>query len=104
MSKSRKKSKARTRSKIRRWSARVTQRSNALDLQPKVFKSTDPRRIALSLKRSAQASKRRKGTPYQSAMSMLNFYVNRAGKSLPQKQKRVLERAKAELRDVFGRT
>jgi translation initiation factor 2 alpha subunit (eIF-2alpha) len=62
------------------------------------------RRIALSLKRSAQASKRRKGTSYQSAMSMLNFYVNRAGKSLPQKQKRVLERAKAELRDVFGRT
>jgi len=104
MSKSRKKSKARTRWKTRRWSARVTQRSNALDLQPKVFKSTNPRRIALSLKRSAQASKRRKGTPYQSAMSMLNFYVNRAGKSLAQKQKRVLERAKAELRDVFGRT
>jgi hypothetical protein len=104
VSKSRKKSKAGTRSKTRRWSARVTQRSNALDLQPKVFKSTNPRRIALSLKRSAQASKRRKGTPYQSAMSMLNFYVNRAGKSLPQEQKRVLERAKAELRDVFGRT
>lgn len=104
MSKLRKKSKAPTRSKTRRWSARVRQRSNALDLQPKVFKSTNPRRIALSLKRSAQASKRRKGTPYQSAMSMLNFYVNRAGKSLPQKQKRVLERAKAELRDVFGRT
>ena len=104
MSKSRKKSKARTRSKIRRWSARVTQRSNALDLQPKVFKSTNPRRIALSLKRSAQATNRRKATPYQSAMSMLNFYINRAGKSLPQKQKRVLERAKAELRDVFGRT
>src|SRR5213592_5176750 len=86
-----------------RWSARVTQRSNALDLQSKVFKSTNPRRIALSLKRSAQASKRRKGTPYQSAMSMLNFYINRAGKSLSQKQKRVLERAKDELRDVFGR-
>jgi pyruvate/2-oxoacid:ferredoxin oxidoreductase beta subunit len=66
--------------------------------------SSHPRRIALSLKRSAQASKRRKGTPYQSAISTLNFYVNRAGKSLPQKQKRVLERAKAELRDVFGRT
>jgi Protein of unknown function (DUF3175) len=104
VSKLRKKSKAPTRSKTRQWSARVRQRSNALDLQPKVFKSTNPRRIALSLKRSAQASKRRKGTPYQSAMSMLNFYVNRAGKSLPQKQKRVLERAKAELRDVFGRT
>jgi Protein of unknown function (DUF3175) len=99
-----KSSKARTRSKTRRWSARVTQRSNALDLQPKVFKSTNPRRIALSLKRSAQATNRRKATPYQSAMSMLNFYINRAGKSLPQKQKRVLERAKAELRDVFGRT
>jgi hypothetical protein len=85
------------------WSARVTKQSNALDLEPKVFKSTNPRQIALSLKRSAQASKRRKGTPYQSAMSMLNFYINRAGKSLPQKQKRVLERAKEELRDVFGR-
>ncbi len=90
-------------SKSRRWSARVTQRSNALDLQPKVFKSTNPRRIALSLKRSAETSKRRKGTAYQSAMSMLNFYINRAGKSLPKKQKHVLERAKDELRDVFGR-
>src|SRR5437773_1710007 len=77
--------------------------SDALDLESKIFKSTNPRRIALSLKRSAQASKRRKGTPYQSAMSMLNFYINRAGKSLSQKQKRVLERAKDELRDVFGR-
>src|SRR6266480_4124501 len=105
MSKSRKESsKTRTRSKSRRWSGAVTRHSNALDLQPKVFRSTNPRRIALSLKRSAQASKRRKGTPYQSAMSMLNFYINRAGKSLPQKQKRVLERAKDELRDVFGRT
>ena len=88
----------------KRWSARVTQRSNALDLESKVFKSRNPRRIALSLERSAEASKRRKGTPYQSAMSMLNFYINRAGKSLPQKQKRVLEQAKTELRDVFGRT
>jgi hypothetical protein len=61
------------------------------------------RRIALSLKRSAQASERRKATPYQSAMSMLNFYINRAGKNLPQKPKRVLERAKDELRDIFGR-
>jgi hypothetical protein len=90
-------------SKSRRWSGRVTQRSNALDLQPKVFRSTNPRRIALSLKRSAETSKRRKGTPYQSAMSMLNFYINRAGKSLPERQKGVLERAKDELRDVFGR-
>jgi hypothetical protein len=85
------------------WSARVTQHSNALDLEPKVFRSTNPRQIALSLKRSAQVSKRRKGTPYQSAMSMLNFYINRAGKNLPKKQKRVLERTKGELRDVFDR-
>jgi len=84
-------------------SAEVTQRSDALDLERDIFKSTDPRRIALSLKRSAEVSKRRKGTPYQSAMSMLNFYINRAGKNVPQKQKRVLERAKDELRDVFGR-
>jgi Protein of unknown function (DUF3175) len=87
----------------KRWSAKVTQRSNALDLEQDVFKWKDPHKIALSLKRSAQASTRRKGTPYQSAMSMLNFYINRAGKNLPQKQKRVLERAKGELRDVFGR-
>jgi len=81
----------------------VTQHSDALDLEPDVFKSKDPRTIALSLKRSAEQSKRRKGTPYQSAMSMLNFYINRAGKNLPQRQKRVLERAKDELRNVFGR-
>jgi hypothetical protein len=87
----------------RRWSAEVTQHSNALDLEPDVFKSKDPRKIALSLKRSAKRSKRRRGTPYQSAMSMLNFYINRAGTNLPQKQKRVLEDAKGELRDVFGR-
>jgi len=68
-----------------------------------VFKSKDPHKIALSLKRSAEHSKRRKAKPYQSAMSMLNFYINRAGKNLPQKQKRVLEHAKDELRDVFGR-
>ncbi len=86
-----------------RWSARVTKRSDALDLEPNVFRSEDPHKIALSLKHSAQTSKRRKGTPYQSAMSMLNFYINRAGKNLPKKQKRVLERAKDELREVFGR-
>jgi Protein of unknown function (DUF3175) len=89
--------------KRRRWSAEVTKRSDALDLESDVFKGKDPHRIALSLKRSAERSKRRKGTPYQSAMSMLNFYINRAGKNLPQKQKRVLERAKDELRDVFRR-
>jgi len=93
-----------TRSKTGRWSAKVTERSDALDLERDVFKAKDPRKIARSLKRSAKQSKRRKGTPYQSAMSMLNFYINRAGKNLPQKQKRILENAKDELRDVFGRT
>jgi hypothetical protein len=87
----------------RRWSGQVTKHSNALDLEQDVFKSKDPRKIALSLKRSAQRSTRRKGTPYQSAMSMLNFYINRAGKNLPKKQKRILENAKQELRDVFHR-
>jgi hypothetical protein len=87
----------------RRWSAQVTKRSDALDLESDVFKGKDPHRIALSLKRSAERSKRRKATSYQSAMSMLNFYINRAGKNLPQNQKRILERAKDELRDVFDR-
>ena len=86
-----------------RWSARVIKHSNALDLEKSVFKSTDPHRIALSLKRSAERSRRRKATPYQSAMSMLNFYINRAGRGLPQHKLRVLERAKNELRKVFGR-
>ena len=90
-------------SKSKRWSARVTKQSNALDLEPKVFRSRSPRKIALSLKRSAEHSKRRKAKPYQSAMSMLNFYINRAGKNLPKSRKRTLERAKDKLRDVFGR-
>jgi len=68
-----------------------------------VFKHSDPHEVARSLKRSAEASKRRKGTPYQSAMSMLTFYINRAGKDLPERQKHVLERAKGELRKAFGR-
>jgi hypothetical protein len=87
----------------RYWSRRVTERSNALDLERDVFRRASPRAIAASLKRSAERSKRRKGTPYQSAMSMLNFYMNRAGRRLPAKQKRVLERAKGELRRLFGR-
>jgi len=99
MSKPQKKS-----SKTRKWSARVTKHSDALDLEANVFKEKDPHRIALSLKRSAERSKRRKGTPYQSAMSMLNFYINRAGKNLPQRQKQILERTKGELREAFGRT
>jgi phosphoenolpyruvate carboxylase len=92
-----------THAKSRRWSARVTKHSDALDLERDVFKSKDPHKIALSLKRSAERSTRRKGTPYQSAMSMLNFYINRAGTNLPKTRKRTLERAKDELRDVFGR-
>ena len=92
-----------TRSKSRRWSAKVTKHSNALDLERNVFRSKDPRKIAVSLKQSTAQSTRRKGTPHQSAMSMLSFYINRAGKNLPQKQKRILENAKDELRDVFGR-
>lgn len=87
----------------KRWSNEVTRHSNALDLEPGVFTHHDPREVALSLKRSAKASTRRKGTPYQSAMSMLTFYINRAGKDLPEPQKRVLERAKDELRKAFGR-
>jgi hypothetical protein len=87
----------------RRWSANVTRRSDALDLDTGVFTLRDPRKIALSLKRSAETSKRRKARPYQSAMSMLTFYVNRAGKHLPKERLRVLDRAKGELRRAFGR-
>lgn len=79
------------------------QRSDALDLEPSVFKSASPKRIAESLKRSAQVSRRRKGTAFQSAMSMLNFYVNRGGNNLSPHRRDVLERAKRELRHVFGR-
>jgi hypothetical protein len=87
----------------RRWSQRVTRESNALDLEAGVFALDDPREIALSLKRSAERSRRRKTDPFRSAMSMLTFYVNRAGRTLPAKRRAVLEAAKEELRDVFGR-
>jgi hypothetical protein len=89
-------------SRTRRWSAEVTRRSDALDLEVDVFKGKDPHRIALSLKRSAERTKRRKGTPYQSAMSRLNFYINRAGRNLPHRRKQILERAKEEWRETFG--
>jgi len=85
------------------WSADVTEHSNALDLDADVFTLDDPKKIAQSLKRSAEHSDRRKSEPYRSAMSMLTFYVNRAGKNLPKKQLEVLERAKDELRIAFGR-
>lgn len=92
------------RSRSRRyWSREVTERSDALDLEERVFKQSDPRKVAASLRRSAVTSRRRKGTPYQSAMSMLNFYINRAGSRLPERQRRVLTRAKGELRKLFGR-
>lgn len=87
----------------KKWSQDVTRHSNALDLEASVFTGDDPEAIAASLKRSAERSRRRKSEPYRSAMSMLTFYVNRAGKSLPAKRKRVLERAKDELRKAFGR-
>lgn len=81
----------------------MTTHSDALDLERRVFTRGSPQSIARSLKRSATRSKRRKGTPYQSAMSMLNFYINRAGRNLPAAQKQRLEKAKTELRKAFGR-
>ena len=87
----------------KRWSGEVTRHSNALDLEEGVFTHHDPHEVALSLKRSAERSTRRKGSPYQSAMSMLTFYINRAGKDLPASRKQALERAKSELRKIFGR-
>jgi len=80
----------------------VTRQSNALDLEAGVFTWSDPKRIAASLKRSADLSTRRQGTPLQSAMSMLNFYVNRAGRNLPERRRRTLEQAKVELRRLFA--
>jgi len=87
----------------KKWSREVTEHSNAMDLQPDVFTLDNPKEIAASLKRSAERSGRRKAEPFQSAMSMLNFYINRAGRNLPEKQRKVLEDAKDELRAAFGR-
>jgi hypothetical protein len=87
----------------RRWSGRVMKTSNALDLEPGVFTQRSPQAIAASLKRSALASRRRKAEPFQSAMSMLNFHINRSGRSLGAERRRILERAKKELRKLFGR-
>jgi hypothetical protein len=87
----------------RRWSARVTRESDALDLRDGVFKQTSARKIASSLKRSAEHSSRRKSGAYRSALSMLTFYINRAGKNLPKTQRTRLERAKVELKKEFGR-
>jgi hypothetical protein len=87
----------------RKWSAEVSKRSDAMDLQPGVFKLTSARGIAQSLKKSAEASHRRKSTPFRSGMSMLNFEINRAGKGLSAARRRVLERAKIELRAAFAK-
>ncbi|MGA7994633.1 MAG: DUF3175 domain-containing protein [Bradyrhizobium sp.] len=87
----------------KRWSQRVTEQSDALDLRQGVFKLTDPKKIAASLKRSAERSSRRKAGAYRSALSMLTFYINRAGKGLPKTQRARLERAKGELKRAFGR-
>jgi hypothetical protein len=86
-----------------KWSQEVTEHSDAMDLEDGVFESNDPHEIALSLKRSAEHSHRRKSAPYQSAMSMLTFYINRAGDNLSAHKKKVLEDAKDELRRAFGR-
>lgn len=96
----RRKSGGRTR---RRWSARVTRESDALDLDRGVFTLRDPKKIAASLRRSAQRSRRRKSDPYRSALSMLTFYINRAGKNLTAAKRKELESAKLELRKQFGR-
>lgn len=87
----------------RKWSQGVTEHSDALDLRKDVFTLDDPKEVARSLKRSAEHSKRRKSAPFRSAMSMLTFYINRAGKTLPDGQRTVLEKAKDELRVLFGR-
>jgi hypothetical protein len=94
---------AKKRSPKSRWSQRVTRESNALDLERGVFSLRDPRAIARSLLRSAEHSKRRKAEPYRSAMSMLVFYINRAGKNLSRERRRKLERAKVELRALHHR-
>jgi len=85
------------------WSAKVTRESHALDLEENVFTWKDPRKIALSLKHSAETSQRRKSAPFHSAMSMLVFYINRAGKNLDPEQKSILEEAKTELRKLYDR-
>ena len=88
----------------KRWSQRVTETSNALDLEHGVFSKDDPRAIARSLKRSAEHSRRRKTDSFRSAMSMLNFYMNRAGRRLPKTRRAKLEKAKDALRDLYGKS
>jgi hypothetical protein len=94
---------ARHRAKLRKWSGKVTRESDALDLEQGVFKKRSAHDIALSLKRSAERSRRRKSAPLRSAMSMLTFYINRAGKTLPKTRREQLQRAKRELKRQFGK-
>lgn len=89
--------------KSRKWSQKVTETSNALDLEEGIFTLESPKEIARSLKYSAEHSKRRKADPFRSAMSMLTFYINRAGKCLPEKQRKILEATKNELRKLYGK-
>jgi hypothetical protein len=89
--------------KTKRWTQHVMETSNALDLEEGVFTRDDPREIALSLQRSAERSQRRKSSPFRSAMSMLTFHINRAGKKLSQEQRDRLEAAKDELRALYGK-
>jgi hypothetical protein len=86
-----------------KWSAEVTEHSDALDLEKDIFRSDDPKKIVRSLKRSAEKSHRRKAEPFRSAMSMLTFYINRAGDNLSSRERKTLEAAKSELRELFGR-
>jgi hypothetical protein len=102
--KSRKSARRNRHESAHRWSVRVTHESNALDLQSGVFSQKDPRRIAASLKRSAERSKRKKSDSFRSALSMLTFYINRAGKNLSAARRETLQRAKAEFRRQFKRT
>jgi hypothetical protein len=90
--------------KKKKWSGEITKNSFALDLEEGVFTWDDPKRIAKSLKKSAEDSVRRKTSPFQSAMSMLNFYINRAGKNLPRNRKIILEKAKEELRKLYNKS
>jgi hypothetical protein len=103
MAKRKRKSKTKSKRKGRRWSQRVTKESDALTLEEGVFKKGTPRAIAKSLKRSAERSHRRKSNPYRSAMSMLTFYINRGGMGLSKARKKKLEKAKDELRELYGK-
>ena len=103
MSAAKAKAKRTPRKRATKWSARVTQRSDALDLERGVFTKRSARQVALSLKRSAESSRRRKSSPFRSAMSMLNFEINRAGTNLTAERRRVLTNAKTELRKLFDR-